>query len=85
MKFLLGLALLMSAAAQSAPVANLVLACPDENAIGQAGLDSCRGYVYQVPTDERIVAHGARLQPTSGAEPAISAANRYRARLHDPR
>jgi hypothetical protein len=59
MRYLLGLAVLVSAVAQSGPVANLVLACPDENAIGRAGVDSCRGYVYQLPTNERIVTSGS--------------------------
>src|SRR5690606_2394569 len=59
MKYIFSLALLLSAAAQSAPVANLALSCPSESAIGQAGLDSCRGYVYQLPTSDRIVASGS--------------------------
>ncbi len=58
MKFPLALALLLGgAAAHSAPVANLVLACPDNNAVGQA-FDSCRGYVYQIPTNQLIVVSG---------------------------
>jgi hypothetical protein len=32
-----------------------VLACPDENAINQVALAACYGYVYQIPTNERIV------------------------------
>jgi hypothetical protein len=59
MRYLLALILLVPAAAQSAPVANLALSCPTESAIGQAGLDSCRGYAYQLPTIDRIVASGS--------------------------
>jgi hypothetical protein len=54
MRYVLGLALLVSAAAHSAPLANLVLSCPDESAIGQA-VDACQGYIYETPTNERIV------------------------------
>ena len=46
--------------AKSAPLANLVLACPDESAIGQ-DFDSCRGYEYELPTQQRIVFSPARL------------------------
>ena len=53
-RHLLPLALLASAAAHSAPLANLVLACPDESAIDQA-FDACHGYIYEIPTNERIV------------------------------
>ena len=46
--------------AQSAPRANLVLACPDENAIGQ-DFESCHGYVYEIPTNQLIVFSPATL------------------------
>jgi len=58
MRYLLGLALLVSAAAQSAPVPNLVLTCSDENAVGQ-NQDACEGiWAYQIPTDPLIVSAG---------------------------
>jgi hypothetical protein len=55
MRYLLCALLLIGSAAQSAPLPNLALSCPDENAINQVALDACRGYVYQIPTNERIV------------------------------
>jgi hypothetical protein len=45
---------LLNGAAHSAPLANLVLVCPDENVIGQ-DFESCRGYTYEIPTTQRIV------------------------------
>ena len=59
MKYLLGLALLVSAAAHSAPVPKLVLTCSDENAIGQPQ-DACHGtWAYALPTDPLIVSSGS--------------------------
>jgi hypothetical protein len=59
MKFLLGLALLVSATAHSAPVPNLVLTCSDERAIGQAQ-SACHGtWAYRIPTDPLIVSSGS--------------------------
>ena len=59
MRYLLILALLVSAAAHSAPVPNLVLTCSDENAIGQEQ-NACHGvWAYQIPTDPLIVSSGS--------------------------
>ena len=59
MRYLLTLALLVSAVAQSAPVPNLALTCSDENAIGQPQ-DACHGiWAYQIPTDPLIVSSGS--------------------------
>ena len=44
----------LTGVAQSAPLANLVLHCPDESAIDQA-FDACHGYIYEIPTNELIV------------------------------
>ena len=44
----------LAGVAHSAPLANLVLDCPDENAIGQ-DFESCDGYVYELPANHRIV------------------------------
>jgi hypothetical protein len=52
-------AALLAGAVDSAPVPNLVLACPDASAIGQPGLDSCGGYTYEIPTNQRIVSTGS--------------------------
>ncbi len=58
MRYVLALALLLGGAiAHGTPVASLVLACPDNAAIDQA-FDSCRGYVYQIPTNQLIVVSG---------------------------
>ncbi len=58
MRYVLALALLLGGAiAHGTPVANLVLACPDNAAVDQA-FDSCRGYVYQIPTNQLIVVSG---------------------------
>ena len=59
MRYLLALALLVSAAAHSAPVPNLVLTCSDENAIGQPQ-NACHGiWAYQVPTNASVVSSGS--------------------------
>ena len=50
----LAFALLAGGAAHSAPLANLVLSCPDESAIDQP-FDACHGYIYEIPTNQRIV------------------------------
>ena len=53
-RYLLPFAVLVGGAAHSAPLANLVLSCPDESAIDQP-FDACHGYIYEIPTNERIV------------------------------
>ena len=53
-RYLLPFAVLVGGAAQGAPLANLVLSCPDESAIGQP-FEACHGYIYEIPTNERIV------------------------------
>ena len=53
-RYLLPFAVLLGGAAQGAPLANLVLSCPDESAIDQP-FDACHGYIYEIPTNERIV------------------------------
>ena len=59
MRYLLTLALLVSAAAHSAPVPNLALTCSDENAIGQPQ-NACHGvWAYQVPTNASVVSSGS--------------------------
>ena len=75
MRTLAVLALLISATAHGAPLPNLVLSCPDASAIGKPGVDSCRGYTYQVPTSELIVSSGStsanywrKASDLSGAE-----------------
>ena len=58
MRYLLTLALLLSAAAHSEPIPALVLTCSDENAIGQPQ-NTCNGvWAYQVPTNASIVSSG---------------------------
>ena len=54
LRYLLPFAVLVGGAAHGAPLANLVLHCPDESAIDQA-FDACHGYIYEIPTNERIV------------------------------
>jgi hypothetical protein len=53
-RYLLSLLLLAGAPAHSEPIANLVLTCPIQNAIGQ-DFGSCFGIVYEIPTNQRIV------------------------------
>ena len=53
-RYFLAFGLLAGGAAQSAPLANLAMACPDESAIGQ-DFESCSGYAYQIPTNQLIV------------------------------
>ncbi len=60
MRYLLAWQLLVGAAAQSAPLANLVMACPDESAIGQ-DFESCSGYAYEIPTNQLIVFSASSL------------------------
>ena len=64
MRYLLGLALLVSAAAQSAPVPNLPLTCSSASAIGQPQ-NNCNGvWAYQLPnTDQLIVLMGPSSSP----------------------
>jgi hypothetical protein len=59
MRYLLTLALLVSAAAHSAPVPNLVLTCSDANAVGQ-NQNACDGiWAYETPTNALIVSAGS--------------------------
>ena len=59
MRYLLTLGLLVSAAAHSTPVPNLVLTCSDENAIGQEQ-NACDGiWAYQIPANALVVSSGS--------------------------
>ena len=76
-RYLLPFAVLLGGVAQGAPLANLAMACPDESAIGRP-FDDCRGYAYQVPSNQLIVATGSfgsafwrRASDLSGADTVL--------------